>query len=66
MRHFVLIFRKESYLRVREKINEVLKINDKSNLYNIPEVIGMIYVIYKDIEKIKKHLGIEDKNKKEE
>jgi len=53
-------------LRVREKINEVLKINDKSNLYNIPEVIGMIYVIYKDIEKIKKHLGIEDKNKKEE
>ena len=45
---------------LREKINEVLKNeNNTSNNFSIQEIINMIYVIYKDIEKIKNHLEIE-------
>jgi len=42
-------------------INEILK-NDpnfKIGMLTISMCIEMIYVIYKDIEKIKNHLGIE-------
>jgi len=50
----------EIFMILREKINEVLKNeNNTSNNFSIQEIINMIYVIYKDIEKIKNHLEIE-------
>ena len=46
-------------MTLRDQINEVLK-QDKpnNNHYHHSEVVKMIYVLYKDIEKIKHHLGI--------
>lgn len=53
-------------MTLRDKINEVIKdennpwteVARQSNSVAFQEVIEMIYVIYKDIEKIKNHLGI--------
>ena len=46
-------------LTTRQQINEVLKINENNKDYiHISEVVNMLYVVYKDIEKIKSHLGI--------
>lgn len=46
-------------MKAIEKRNEILKISSISGV-TYTDLINMIYVVYKDIEKIKKHLGIED------
>jgi len=50
--------------QTRNEINEVLKTDIQMNGFTMNEIISMIYTVYKDIEKIKKHLGIEDKREK--
>ena len=43
----------------RDMVNEILKINTNNNgMITYSEIIHILYVIYKDIEKIKSHLGI--------
>jgi len=46
-------------MTLRDKVNEVLKENKNNNgCIQWTEIVKMIYVVYKDIEKIKNHLEI--------
>jgi hypothetical protein len=48
-------------MSTRDMVNEILKTDRKNNgIVDTSEVIKMIYVIYKDIEKIKQHLKIDN------